>query len=1064
MSSQTANTTINWTSLPNAVYYYNVTLTDLAGNKNTTETREITLDTTYPLVSFMSPTANTSSYVPRGWIYANVSVTETNPANITFRLYNSTNGYTLVNSTTYSMSSQTANTTVNWTSLPDTTYYYNATISDYAANTNSTETRNITIDTTNPHISFVNPTPENNSGSIGSFQLNVSIYDINFANLTYTWNGTSRTENASSPNITSLGSGYYMFNITQEIGETGGSFIYSVQVTDLAGNSNQTGNRTIRGNIPPAFLRISYAPNTTMEMDPNITITINANISDINFDTAKLQWKNATADGWANVTMNNLTAKGLYTILANASLTPTYESNYTFRIWANDTEGEFNTSAETNISVYYDWTWAVNRTNLDLTVAGVFSSTREIGNFTINNTGDYNLSFSISDDSPYDPTGYPKGCGLLYNGSCAIVLYQISSNQSSKASATFMINATFGIAVREDSLTITIIASPAANASPRNTTLNLTLATYAGGPYFDARIDSYEASINQSQTTTLGAYLKNIGNETAENVTVNWTFPTGFTITSGNSTSSIENITTGTQQRVDVNITISPSLVRAGVYTVYLNASAHNNSINDSDYITIAVYCSSEDGVCGSGCTYDEDSANYDSDCTAPSSTTTVTSSGGGGSLPTGGMPDWQRQKLLQTNETYELVRGKEEKFFLNVENPFSGSFENVSVTIKGFLAQYLSVTPPVITTIPIGKTVAFSIWIEAPTYFTKGAYNLNFTITGIINETQITGNTTVRKLTNVKEHRLVTLIIHEISNEEAENYLNSTAQLIKRLNSSSLSTAELTLLLSQAYSDFQNKNFETAKAVYEKAKDMSEKAFATLSLIQEVEELLRQAAYNGIKVPKTERLLLLAKAALERGDYATSLQRINDAKLTYALESLGLFNIFAYVTNNWPVLSVEAIVLIIIGYFSFLGIKLNLINRKLKTLRKEEQVLLGLIKEVQKECFEKGKLSMKEYLESTLQYEKKMGKVVQDTVRLETAKSNMFRFLKGSYVRLIEERKKLLEMIKQTQKIYMESGKLETRIYENRMRSYVERVTEIEEEIANLEAKRVMKRRRWFR
>lgn len=49
--------------------------------------------------------------------------------------------------------------------------------------------------------------------------------------------------------------------------------------------------------------------------------------------------------------------------------------------------------------------------------------------------------------------------------------------------------------------------------------------------------------------------------------------------------------------------------------------------------------------------------------------------------------------------------------------------------------------------------------------------------------------------------------------------------------------------------------------------------------------------------------------------------------------------------------------------------------------------------------------------------------------------------------------------MIKKTQKLYLKSGKMETRIYENRMQSYSERLAEIEEKIANVEAEKAIKK-----
>jgi len=53
--------TINWTSLPDGTYTYNVTVIDIAENSNITSTRTLTLDTTNPVITLISPADSTSS-------------------------------------------------------------------------------------------------------------------------------------------------------------------------------------------------------------------------------------------------------------------------------------------------------------------------------------------------------------------------------------------------------------------------------------------------------------------------------------------------------------------------------------------------------------------------------------------------------------------------------------------------------------------------------------------------------------------------------------------------------------------------------------------------------------------------------------------------------------------------------------------------------------------------------------------------------------------------------------------------------------------------------------------
>jgi len=113
-----------------------VFVNDSASNENQTNVTFFK-DTTIPLIAFESETEiNVSSY-NRSFVYANVSVTETNEENITFELY--WNNGTLVNSEF----SESAIREKNWTGLSYGAYLYNVTVFDSYNQSNYTETRTI---------------------------------------------------------------------------------------------------------------------------------------------------------------------------------------------------------------------------------------------------------------------------------------------------------------------------------------------------------------------------------------------------------------------------------------------------------------------------------------------------------------------------------------------------------------------------------------------------------------------------------------------------------------------------------------------------------------------------------------------------------------------------------------------------------------------------------------------------------------------------------------------------------------------------------------------------------
>jgi len=140
---------INKIDLSDGNHSFYVWANDSVGHFNSTETRTVIIDTINPLISYTTGTPEDNANLSQDYVYVNVSLTELNFANITFSLYNSTG---IVNSTNYN----TEIKEINWTSLNEGRYSYNITVYDLAGNKNSTETREILLDTTGPSIEITN--------------------------------------------------------------------------------------------------------------------------------------------------------------------------------------------------------------------------------------------------------------------------------------------------------------------------------------------------------------------------------------------------------------------------------------------------------------------------------------------------------------------------------------------------------------------------------------------------------------------------------------------------------------------------------------------------------------------------------------------------------------------------------------------------------------------------------------------------------------------------------------------------------------------------------------------
>ena len=84
------------------------------------------------------------------------------------------------------------------------------------------------------------------------------------------------------------------------------------------------------------------------------------------------------------------------------------------------------------------------------------------------------------------------------------------------------------------------------------------------------------------------------------------------------------------------------------------------------------------------------------------------------------------------------------------------------------------------------------------------------------------------------------------------------------------------------------------------------------------------------------------------------------------------------------------------------------------------------------------------------------------EKVSIETKIANLFK-IKGKKKALLEERKRLIELIKELQDEYLNKAKIEIRVYENMLKSYATRLSEVDSEITYLEAQEALKKNKFL-
>lgn len=1060
-----SNITKNW---EDGRHNITIWLNDTAANLNSTAIT-FTTDTTAPNATFHQPENNTFTSSIDVNLSANISDIQS-VKNATVHVYNQSGLYneTDIGNYAYGNVAVTASVVITFV---DGVYKWFWSVFDWVGNQFSqAQNRTLTIDTKYPAFNFTSPTPANNSAISGAVNINVTVTEANLDNFTYNFNGVEKQYNVS--NLTDMGSGKYSFNRSHSGLTLGAAYYYNVTAVDKLNNANTSGTRLFITNTLPTFISVTSSPveGNNGSIDPKTNITVQANVSDTDFNLnfALFQWKNETAlwDEATNVTLTNLTtinSSERYVYFIANFTTPNYQTNISYRIWANDTARDANYSNIVNLSSLWDCSWALDAD--DMSGSSGWDINKWTGNVSINNTGDSSYTTancSLQFKLTHDLTATSAATSRIFfdhNWWKPSDTYTLAAG----ANQTVEINATFEADVKSESFTITSdeISSRSDNTSR---IITGTLITSQAGPYLFQAVTSSPTTVYLKSGTnfTLDGYIKNaMGSatpnktNTAYNVSFNWTLPSAITNVSAVIALNFTNISDSDRHTNQVNLSFSSlASTTAGskIITLYgsgvnLTGSAIKNAANETlltNTANITFLCwNASDGVCVTDCGYSQD-ADCEKETTTTTTTTTTSTggSGGGGASGSGGV-------AIRTDAQFELMAGKEQTFQLPVCNKYAGVKEGISISVSGMNAKYIEFEPKTIEKINPGECVNVNVRITAPAYFAKGKYILTFDLLGSTMSDDGVKQT-------YQEQKRASVYIVEVNREVADTMMNESSRMVAEMEAAGLVVKDISALYDAAKSDYDAVNFENVKTLHEKIKEIYDAAIESKSLLEDLNTKIRTAEKNGINVIESKKILYVAETAFNRGDYVLALERLREAKLTYALEVKGEFNLIYSAINN-PLESLGILLgASVLGFASSFAIRLQLYKRKLRLLQEEEKLLLELMKVVQRECFLNRHMSMEEYEEAMAQYEQRLSETVEDKIRVETKLANLVK-LRGKNKSLAEEKEKLVELIKKTQDDYMNKGTIETRIYENMIKSYTSRLSEVEEQIAFLEAQKVL-------
>src|SRR3989344_846969 len=511
---------------------------DSTGFSNETNSSTLQIpDSTTPVVTINQPINKTLNSLP---VLFNVTINE-NSTTAQLSLNGGANNITMQNNANRDFNSTN-------TSLADGSYTVNYYVNDTTNNFNNTAKRSFTLDTIFPTVQYVDPTSTGSTfTTLKDILVNITSVDTNLANITIQlfnssgarirYNTTSTSPN--NINYSNLADGDYSFNAT---------------AADLTNAINSTSSRNITIDTKaPNVTLITFYLNSSDSVDPSGNLTFNATVADnrMSVGTVILQYHNGTT--WANKTM---VSQGSNVYQANISLAITNQS-YAYNIYANDTVGNINLTTNATFNSFFDCTFT--RTPADLGATAGFNENKFTGNISINNTGDpdypnnnCNLTFRLTHELTEGRVCFNNICFKPSN----------TIDIAAKVNTTIKTNGSFLSEIKEETFNISI-SELTFRASTNHSNASISLVSTTGGPYLFQKITASPATLSLiTQNFTLEGYVRNLvgdgtTNNTAYNVTLNWTLTSDFLLRDGNTSSNFTNLSDNSLQQKPINITLN---------------------------------------------------------------------------------------------------------------------------------------------------------------------------------------------------------------------------------------------------------------------------------------------------------------------------------------------------------------------------------------------------------------------------------------------------------------------------------------------------------------------------
>jgi len=673
----------------------------------------------------------------------------------------------------------------------------------------------------------------------------------------------------------------------------------------------------------PDISGISYSPSDEAGLDPNVSInfTITAT-DDVAIQQVILQYKKEGDSSFQNATANEI-APGTYL----GTATPNSEDTWIFRAVAIDTSGNTAYSDQLlgdniSLNIFYEYDWNITPESFNVTSA-LLNTNSSIGNLTIHNNGDINLSFTVAKEDAVVPKVY-------FNNTQNSLDVNISHGSSSNVNITVT-----GASMELEQTVVIIITTYEEIAQPIGTQTEFTFVTYASGPYLKAEITEYDATVLQGQTrVALTARITNVGNDVAtDGVVAYWVLPSGWEAKT-NQTAGWYSLAVGQEETFTRYFDIlDNSTLGLQNITVYVNYSEGRKN-SDSRTVNVSL-----------------------NETQVEEKITTISKGGGGGGASVA--PEKTAKLDINIKNQSEIERGANLTITGLLKNVGDMDFQNLSLSLENFPMTHYSISPAAFDQLKINATKSFSLFLNAPEYLGGGKQEATLRIKALA------GNAW-KEFT-----RPITIII--VTEDKASSldcFENATAKISELKSQGITTTTNLDAKLQDAKNKYADQDYVDADNL---CNEVLKDAGLAAQLKSQLESITGAYLNLGKDIPEVSAMIKLAQDAFAQEDYALANQRAEQAGLLMGMKEKELQQTMAYkvsfIMQNWKKILPLLALAIIISIFAYSSTSLSSVKKKIRALDERGENVQNKIKDVQRKYFVEKLLPARAYDKEMEQY-----------------------------------------------------------------------------------------------